>query len=95
MVKKAVKGALITLKDMRIAKLDKRMRNPRCEREFEALLNSLYAVSNDESKVPVQLQLALSNCLKSTVSLFVQVILFSGSNIFKYFQRKLLINLYQ
>jgi len=59
------KVASITLRDLRIAKLEKRQRIAPCRFEFEAFMNALSRFNGDDSKVPAEISLALTDCMAS------------------------------
>ncbi len=55
----------ISLRDLRIAKLEKKMRFVPCSEELDAYINAL-SIYGDE-KIPTSFQVALSECIKEKV----------------------------
>mmetsp|Transcript_34856 Transcript_34856/g.35511 ORF Transcript_34856/g.35511 Transcript_34856/m.35511 type:complete len:83 (-) Transcript_34856:242-490(-) len=55
------KGLSISLTDLRIAKLGKKVRQTPCRKELEDYLDALS--QQGEGKVPLAIGLALSNCM--------------------------------
>ena len=64
----ASRGSSISLRELRIAKLGKRTRTTLCAMETEAYLTALAAVGGDSDQVSSAIGLALSNCMKASVS---------------------------
>ena len=61
------RGVSITLRDLRIAKLDGHMKPKPCTSELEALMSAMAKYGED--KVPAIFGKALSDCMDQTVSL--------------------------
>ena len=61
------KGTSISLRDLRIAKLQKRMRITACGPELDTFLAAVAAASGNEDKVPEFMKKALSNCMEESV----------------------------
>ena len=61
------KGTSISLRDLRIAKLQKRMRITACGPELDTFLAAVAAASGNEDKVPEFVKKALSNCMEESV----------------------------
>jgi hypothetical protein len=61
------KGTSISLRDLRIAKLQKRMRITACGPELDTFLAAVAAASGNEDKVPAFVKKALSNCMEESV----------------------------
>ena len=64
------KGLSISLRELRIAKLERRIRQTPCGGEFEAYLAALARVGGDSSQVPDSIPKALTDCMnKSRLSI--------------------------
>lgn len=61
------KGTSISLRDLRIAKLQKRMRITACGPELDTFLAAVAAAGGNEDKVPAFVKKALSNCMEESV----------------------------
>lgn len=64
----ALRKRFLTLRDLRIAKFDKRVRELTCNDEFEAFLSALERVGGDSKLVPRNIQSTLSHCMEEVVS---------------------------
>ena len=70
------KGTSISLRDLRIAKLQKRMRITACGPELDTFLAAVAAAGGNEDKVPSFVKKALSNCMEESVRMFPFYFLF-------------------
>ena len=57
------KGLSISLRELRIAKMERKMRMTPCGGEFEAYLAALARVGSDSSQVPDSISKALTDCM--------------------------------
>ena len=57
------KSLSISLRDLRIAKIERRTRVTPCGNELEAYLSALARVAGDDSNVPESLSKALKDCM--------------------------------
>ncbi len=57
------KSLSISLRDLRIAKIERRTRVTPCGTEFDAYLSALARVAGDDSKVPEGISKALLDCM--------------------------------
>ena len=59
----------ISLRDLRIAKLEKKIRFVPCSEELDSYINALSIFGED--KIPSSFQVALSECIKEKVYLII------------------------
>lgn len=59
-------GVTITLRDLRVAKLEKKQRIAPCRMELEAFLAATARYGGDDTKVPLSIARALSDCMQAT-----------------------------
>jgi hypothetical protein len=62
------RGTSISLRDLRIAKLQKRIRFTPCGPELDAFLAAVAAHGGDEDDIPTGVKMALSRCMEASVS---------------------------
>ncbi len=62
------RGTSISLRDLRIAKLQKRIRFTPCGPELDAFLAAVAAHGGDEDSIPTGVKMALSRCMEASVS---------------------------
>ena len=62
------RGTSISLRDLRIAKLQKRMRIQTCGPELDAYLAAVAAAGGNEDDIHPGVKMALSRCMESSVS---------------------------
>ena len=58
------KSVSITLRDLRVAKLEKKARISPCSKELDAYLASLARFNDNDEKVPLMISKALANCMQ-------------------------------
>jgi hypothetical protein len=58
------KSVSITLRDLRVAKLEKKARISPCSKELDAYLSSLARFNDNDEKVPIMISKALANCMQ-------------------------------
>ena len=58
------KSVSITLRDLRVAKLEKKARISPCSKELDAYLASLARFNDNDDKVPLIISKALANCMQ-------------------------------
>jgi len=58
-------GVSITLRDLRVAKLEKKQRVAPCRVELEAFLAATARFGGDDSKVPAVISRALADCMQT------------------------------
>jgi len=58
-------GATITLRDLRVAKLERRQRVAPCRLELEAFLAATARFGGDDTKVPSMIARALADCMQA------------------------------
>jgi len=61
-------GVSITLRDLRVAKLEKKQRVAPCRLELEAFLAATARCGGDDTKVPPMIARALADCMQATTS---------------------------
>jgi hypothetical protein len=61
------RGPTISLRDLRIAKLQKRTRMNACTQELDAFLAAVAAVGGNEDKVPAAVKSRLALCMEGSV----------------------------
>ena len=62
------RGTSSSLRDLRIAKLQKRIRFTPCGPELDAFLAAVAAHGGDEDSIPTGVKMALSRCMEASVS---------------------------
>ena len=62
------RGTSISLRDLRIAKLQKRMRIQTCGPELDAYLAAVAAAGGNEDDIYPAVKMALSRCMEASVS---------------------------
>ena len=55
--------ATLTLRDLRLARFDKKMRNAPCGAELDAYLSALARCDGNDEKIPASIQDALADCM--------------------------------
>lgn len=63
----ASKGVSITLRDLRLAKLDKRVRINPCSSELESYINALAQYDGECDRIPQLIRRALTDCVEQKV----------------------------